>query len=92
MQTMRTNTFDLKHQAVFEEAIAQQFVGHTIAEVERVMILKTLDYFDGNRTRACAALGISVRCLRDKIHQLRNSGAVVPPSVTAASGPKCLKK
>jgi two-component system response regulator FlrC len=91
METMRTDP-DLSHTNAWEEAIAQQLVGHTFAEVERVMILKTLDYFDGNRTRACAALGISVRCLRDKIHQLRNSGAVVPPPVTAASGPKGLKK
>ena len=58
----------------FEASILEQLVGHTVAEIERELIIKTLDHFEGNRTRASAALGISVRCLRDKIHQFKAQG------------------
>ena len=62
----------------FEASILEQLVGHTVAEIERELILTTLNHFDGNRTRASVALGISVRCLRDKIHQFRAQGIDVP--------------
>jgi len=62
-----------------DEFIADNLVGCTLAEVERALVLKTLAYVDGNRTQAAMALGISVRCLRDKIRRLRTLGLVVPP-------------
>ena len=54
--------------------VVEQLVGRTVAEIERELILRTLHHFEGNRTRASIALGISVRCLRDKIHQLKAHG------------------
>ena len=61
-----------------DEFIADNLVGCTLAEVERALVLKTLAYVDGNRTQAAMALGISVRCLRDKIRRLRTLGVAVP--------------
>jgi len=40
-----------------------------IAEMEKIMILKALESFDGNRTRAAEALGINPRTLRNKLHE-----------------------
>jgi DNA-binding NtrC family response regulator len=63
-----------------EDCVAQQLVGHSLKEVEQALILETLRDLDGNRTRAATVLGISVRCLRDKIRQLREQGTDVPVS------------
>lgn len=43
--------------------------GQTLEEVERRMILQTLDQTGGNRTRAAELLGVSVRTIRNKLHQ-----------------------
>ena len=69
---------DFIREKSFANSVAEQLVGHTVADVECVLILKTLSHFAGNRTRASVALGISVRCLRDKIHQFRDQGMIVP--------------
>ena len=61
-----------------DEFIADNLVGCTLAEVERALVLNTLEYVNGNRTQAAMALGISVRCLRDKIRRLRTLGVEVP--------------
>ncbi len=39
------------------------------ASPERIMILKALESFDGNRTKAAEALGINPRTLRNKLHE-----------------------
>ncbi len=49
-------------------------VGLTVGEVERELILKTLESVDRNRTRAAEMLGISIRTLRNKLHEYRESG------------------
>ncbi len=49
-------------------------VGMTVAEMERELILKTLGGVDNNRTRAAEMLGISIRTLRNKLHEYRESG------------------
>ncbi len=53
-------------------------VGHTIKEVERKLILHTLDYHAGNRTRSASVLGISLRTLRNKINEYGALGIAVP--------------
>jgi DNA-binding protein Fis len=63
-------------------------VGRTVAEVERDLILETLRYCLGNRTRTAAVLGISIRTLRNKLHDYARQGVAVPrpgtePSVAA---------
>ena len=79
MGTVRSPKAVIGDQATsFEASILEQLVGHTVAEIERELIIKTLDHFEGNRTRASVALGISVRCLRNKIYQFKAQGIDVP--------------
>lgn len=49
-------------------------VGRTIADVERALILDTLDHCKGNRTHTANILGISVRTLRNKLHSYADEG------------------
>lgn len=45
--------------------------GLTVAELEKRLILKTLDYTNQNRTQAAHLLGISIRTLRNKIREYK---------------------
>lgn len=53
-------------------------IGQTVADVERHLILDTLDYCQGNRTHAAKILGISIRTLRNKLSDYAEAGFVVP--------------
>jgi hypothetical protein len=53
-------------------------VGRRVEDVERDLILETLGHCLGNRTRAAEILGISIRTLRNKLHEYRAAGASVP--------------
>lgn len=61
-----------------EQAGTTHLVGRTVAEVERDLILDTLQHCLGNRTRAANILGISIRTLRNKLKQYNEEGAAVP--------------
>ena len=43
--------------------------GMTVSEAERLLIMKTLEYTSQNRTKAAKLLGISIRTLRNKLHE-----------------------
>jgi DNA-binding NtrC family response regulator len=58
-------------------------VGRTVAEVERQLILDTLDHTLGNRTHAANILGISIRTLRNKLRQYSDEGFAVSPAALA---------
>ena len=58
--------------------IARTMVGRTVADVERDLILDTLDHVLGNRTHAANILGISIRTLRNKLNQYSDEGIPVP--------------
>lgn len=60
------------------EALRRILVGHTIADVERHLILDTLAYCLGNRTHAARILGISIRTLRNKLNEYMEAGIAVP--------------
>lgn len=45
--------------------------GMTVFEAERLLILKTLEFTEQNRTRAAELLGISIRTLRNKINEYK---------------------
>ena len=47
--------------------------GMTIHEAERMLILKTLDSTMQNRTQAARILGISIRTLRNKLNEYKNT-------------------
>ena len=49
-------------------------VGRTVSDVERDLILDTLDHCLGNRTHAANILGISIRTLRNKLREYSQSG------------------
>jgi DNA-binding NtrC family response regulator len=53
-------------------------VGRTVADVERDLILDTLDHCLGNRTHAANILGISIRTLRNKLREYSQSGLAIP--------------
>lgn len=55
------------------------FVGRTVADVERDLILDTLNHCLGNRTHAANILGISIRTLRNKLKQYSDAGMALPP-------------
>lgn len=56
----------------------ESLIGKTIHEVERDMIINTLDHTLGNRTHAAKILGISIRTLRNKLNQYKEDGVDVP--------------
>ncbi|TGD96580.1 sigma-54-dependent transcriptional regulator [Methylobacterium nonmethylotrophicum] len=67
------------------EAVARGFVGRSLAEVERDLILDTLDHCLGNRTHAAKILGISIRTLRNKLNEYTGAGIpVAEPGHTRA--------
>lgn len=64
--------------ALQNSGAVQSLVGKTIAEVEKDMIINTLEHCLGNRTHAANILGISIRTLRNKLNQYRDDGVDVP--------------
>ena len=64
--------------AVAAEVVTRNLVGQTVAEVERDLILQTLDHCLGNRTHAANILGISIRTLRNKLRLYSTDGIDVP--------------
>ena len=59
-------------------AATRSLVGRTVSDVERDLILDTLDHCLGNRTHAANILGISIRTLRNKLREYSDSGLSVP--------------
>ncbi len=60
------------------QTLRRILVGRTIADVERHLILDTLDFCLGNRTHAARILGISIRTLRNKLNEYMQAGIAVP--------------
>ncbi len=56
----------------------RELVGRTVADVERDLILDTLQHCLGNRTHAANILGISIRTLRNKLKAYSQDGISVP--------------
>lgn len=63
--------------AQMAEAVTRGLVGRTVADVERDLILDTLDHCLGNRTHAARILGISIRTLRNKLSEYVAAGVAV---------------
>jgi hypothetical protein len=76
--------------------IVRDLVGYTLEEVERELILNSLDQYGGCRTYTANVLGISIRCLRNKITQHAAMGIpIAAPGqrddmTTARHPPDCL--
>ena len=52
-------------------------VGISMAEAEKQMIFETLKHTGGNRTKAAEILGISIRTLRNKLNEYKESGDMI---------------
>lgn len=65
--------------AMAAEAVTRSFVGRTVSDMERDLILETLSHCLGNRTHAANILGISIRTLRNKLKEYSEAGVAVPP-------------
>ncbi|MGN6374313.1 MAG: sigma-54-dependent transcriptional regulator [Sphingomonas sp.] len=59
----------------------EPLVGLTVEEVERELILQTLERCHGNRTSASQILGISVRTMRNKLKAFVEAGIPVAPAI-----------
>jgi DNA-binding NtrC family response regulator len=55
-------------------AAARELAGKPLADIEKQVILRTLEQFKGHRLRTAAALGIGVRTLGMKIKRWREEG------------------
>ncbi len=56
-----------------EPGLPESLLSVPLKEVEKKMIFHTLDKTKGNRTHAAKMLGISVRTLRNKLHEYRET-------------------
>jgi hypothetical protein len=69
-------------------------VGCSMVDVERALILETLQHCLGNRTRAANVLRISIRTLRNRIKKYASEGVDVPVAFQAKKdgtlGPEAL--
>lgn len=72
-------------QGTAEERLVDAMLGMTLADLERAVILRTLE-LDPNRTTASRKLGIDVRTIRDKLNRYRAEGYDVPSSKFSRSG------
>ena len=54
-----------------QEKNVQLKPGLTVSEAERLLIMKTLEFTEQNRTRAAHMLGISIRTLRNKLNEYK---------------------
>ena len=64
--------------AAMDAGNAAGFVGRTVADVEKDLIIETLEHCLGNRTHAANILGISIRTLRNKLKQYSSNGSAIP--------------
>jgi len=55
-------------------------VGRRLADVERDLILDTLQFCLGNRTRAAKMLGVSIRTMRNRLKEFASNGLSIPPT------------
>jgi len=76
------------HAAQMADAMTRSFVGQTVAEMEKTLILDTLNHCLGNRTHAATILGISIRTLRNKLNEYkrRQTTSGASPEAKFAAG------
>ena len=66
------------------EPVTVYTAGRTIEAVEKDMILGALYQCKGHRSQAASMLGISIRTLRNKLHEYERSGTRIPRPVVVA--------
>jgi DNA-binding NtrC family response regulator len=71
-----------------ELSVLQVPVGTNLADVERWMIFATLQKCGGNKTRAAALLGVSLKTLYNRLNAYRAQGLVMDYAATAGRDPR----
>lgn len=66
---MPTDLPDYVHNPEFKAVIEDYDPSLTVHELEKRYILKALSYFEGNKTQAANALGITIKTLYNKLHE-----------------------
>ena len=68
------------------DAVSRAYVGQTVAQMEKTLILDTLSHCLGNRTHAANILGISIRTLRNKLNEYADEGTrIMAPQTGVAT-------
>lgn len=62
--------------------IARLLVGSTVKDMERELVIQTLDTTHGNRSVAARLLGFSVRTMRNKINGYAAEGVEITAAET----------
>ena len=75
----------MAHAALAAEQVTRKLVGRTVADVERDLILETLEHCLGNRTHAANILGISIRTLAQQAQRYSADGARRCPMAASSS-------
>jgi len=68
---LKITASDLFEQSVENPEASPMHAGHSVSEMERKLIMATLEQTSGNRTHASKLLGISLRTLRNKLREYR---------------------
>jgi DNA-binding NtrC family response regulator len=68
------------------DAVSRAYVGQTVAQMEKTLILDTLAHCLGNRTHAANILGISIRTLRNKLNEYADEGTPIMAPQTGVAG------
>lgn len=71
--TANTNSSNDINNNASGDSGSQIYIGRTVADMERDLIIGTLDHCLGNRTHAATILGISIRTLRNKLKEYNES-------------------
>jgi hypothetical protein len=71
-----------------ELSVLQVPVGTNLADVERWMIFATLQKCGGNKTRAAASLGVSLKTLYTRLNAYRAQGLVMDYAATVGRDPR----
>lgn len=67
---------DIQFEAVVEDMALDFAPGMSLSEVEKRLIIQTLELTAQNRTRAAQMLGISIRTLRNKLNEYKEEGVL----------------
>src|SRR3954466_11945174 len=71
----------LENRSAQELAVLQVPVGTNLADVERWMIFATLQKCGGNKTRAAALLGVSLKTLYNRLNAYRAQGVALDEGI-----------
>lgn len=66
----------IQFEAIVEDLALDFAPGMSLSEVEKRLIIQTLELTAQNRTRAAQMLGISIRTLRNKLNEYRGEGVL----------------